>query len=170
MAEKEPWDKEIYKAMREDSERRRSGGKGKKQGSNKSLTSRALTFTVVTMFLLVGFMIAFILWNNQTQQSGGFAQETSENKVEQNGEQQAEQNTGEVKPEESTTVPSETTEDSSAEEGATYTIVAGDDPSKIAAKTGVDWSVIARLNNISATGYNADGSAISPGQVLKLRE
>lgn len=74
-----------------------------------------------------------------------------------------------MKPEESTVAPPPTTEESSTEEGGTYVIVAGDDPSKISAKTGVAWSVIASLNNISATGYNADGSPISPGQVLKLK-
>ena len=165
MAEKEPWDKEIYKAMKADSEKRRSGSTSRKKQNNKSLTSRALTFTVVTMFLLVGFMIAFILWNN----SGGFAQENPEKTVEQTTEEQTEQTTEEVKPEESTVAPPPTTEESSTEEGATYVIVAGDDPSKISAKTGVAWSVIASLNNISATGYNADGSPISPGQVLKLK-
>jgi LysM repeat protein len=169
VAEKEPWDKEIYKAMKADSEKRRSGSTPRKKQNNKLLTSRALTFTVVTMFLLVGFMIAFILWNNQTQHSGGFAQENPEKTVEQTTEEQTEQTTEEVKPEESTVAPPPTTEESSTEEGATYVIVAGDDPSKISAKTGVAWSVIASLNNISATGYNADGSPISPGQVLKLK-
>lgn len=169
MAEKEPWDKKIYNAMREESEMSRSGGKGKAKATNKkSLTSRALTFTLVTVFLLVGFMIAFILWNNQTQHSGGFAQENSEKKVEYTTEQQTEQIT-EEKTAESTPVPPVPTEESSTEAGSTYTIVAGDDPSTIAAKTGISWSVIAGLNNISATGYNADGSPISPGQVLKLK-
>ena len=49
MAEKEPWDKEIYKAMKADSEKVVRAASQEKH-NNKSLTSRALTFTVVTMF------------------------------------------------------------------------------------------------------------------------
>jgi LysM repeat protein len=47
--------------------------------------------------------------------------------------------------------------------------VTGDYPSTIASKTGLSWDKIASLNNISADGYNADGSAIHAGQVLKLK-
>ncbi|MCU5753617.1 LysM peptidoglycan-binding domain-containing protein [Lactococcus lactis] len=50
-----------------------------------------------------------------------------------------------------------------------YTIVTGDYPSTIAAKTGIPWATIASLNGITEDGYNADGSAIHAGQVLKLK-
>lgn len=58
---------------------------------------------------------------------------------------------------------------SSVESGTTYTIATGDYPSTIAAKTGIPWATIASLNGITADGYNADGSAIHAGQVLKLK-
>ncbi|XJU40763.1 LysM peptidoglycan-binding domain-containing protein [Lactococcus cremoris subsp. cremoris HP] len=69
----------------------------------------------------------------------------------------------------SSTAASSSSSSSEAADTYTYTIATGDYPSTIAAKTGIPWATIASLNGISADGYNADGSAIHAGQILKLK-
>ena len=171
MSTKEPWNNEIYRAMKEESTEKKRHGRGKDE-SKRPLTTRFLTFLVVLMFILVGFAITFILWNNQVRNAKSIAKSFHQT----SSVAKTVQSTSQATPSSSsssseTSVSSSTTASSSSsqESESTYTIAAGDYPSTIAAKTGVPWATIASLNGISEDGYNADGSAIHAGQVLKLK-
>ncbi|MFC4652061.1 SAG1386/EF1546 family surface-associated protein [Lactococcus nasutitermitis] len=165
MATKGPWDNEIYKAMREEPNDLKRESRKKSQ-NKKPLSTRFLTFLVIVLFLFVFVALGFVLWNSQAQNNASivhsFHSETSVSSSAKSTISTAQSSSSSVSQ-------SSTSTSSSAATGATYTIVAGDTPSAIASKTGVPWEQIASLNNISAEGYNADGSAISPGQVLKLK-
>ncbi|RZI48913.1 SAG1386/EF1546 family surface-associated protein [Lactococcus kimchii] len=176
MATKEPWNNEIYKAMKEDPEELKRQARAR-DTEKRPLTTRFLTFLVVLMFIIVGFAIAFILWNSQRQNNESIAKSFHQSSSTQTTAATSSTSTAssEATTESSSTPAtqsssSSTPSSSSAEaSGTTYTITAGDYPSTIAAKTGIPWETIASLNNISADGYNADGSAIHAGQVLKLK-
>ena len=153
MSTKEPWNNEIYRAMKEESTEMKRHDRGRDE-SKRPLTTRFLTFLVILMFILVGLAIGFILWNNQVRNTASIAKSFH-------------QSSEATPPASSSTVASSSS--SSVESGTTYTIATGDYPSTIAAKTGIPWATIASLNGITADGYNADGSAIHAGQVLKLK-
>ena len=72
MSTKEPWNNEIYRAMKEESTEMKRHDRGKEE-SKRPLTTRFLTFLVVLMFILVGFAIGFILWNNQVRNTASIA-------------------------------------------------------------------------------------------------
>lgn len=174
MGTKEPWNNEIYQAMKENPEDLNRKERTKNQ-SKKPLTTRFLTFLVILMFVLIGLGLTFVLWNSALQGSkpvsafnNGSTSSSVTSKASASSSSSA-QSTDSTSTSTSTSTSSATSSSSSAATGSTYTIVAGDTPTKIAAKTGVSWSVIASLNNISAAGYNSDGSAIYAGQVIKLK-
>ena len=188
MATKEPWNNEIYEAMKENPADLNRKSRTKNEIENKRpLTTRFLTFLVVLMFIIVGCAIVFILWNSASQSkpisafnNGSSAKSSAQTSQTHSSASQASSASSASSSEtsssassssssEQTSSSSTSTSSSSAAAGSTYTIVSGDTPSAIASKTGVSWSTIASLNNISASGYNADGSAIYAGQVLKLK-
>lgn len=169
MSTKEPWNNEIYRAMKEESTEKKRHDRGKEE-SKRPLTTRFLTFLVVLMFILVGFAIGFILWNNQVRNTASIAKsfhQSSVSKSEQSTSQTPASSSTEASTPASSTAASSSS--SSSEAADTYTIATGDYPSTIAAKTGIPWATIASLNGITTDGYNADGSAIHAGQVLKLK-
>lgn len=176
MATKEPWNNEIYRAMKEEPTELKRKVRTKDE-HKRPLTTRFLTFLVALMFIIVGFAIVFILWNSQNQSNEAIAKNFHQSSSTSTAATQSSSSTPASSS--SSTVTSQTeasssstpasSSSSSAEAGTTYTIVAGDYPSTIAAKTGLSWDQIASLNNISSDGYNADGSAIHAGQVLKLK-
>ncbi|MCT0488217.1 SAG1386/EF1546 family surface-associated protein [Lactococcus cremoris] len=172
MSTKEPWNNEIYRAMKEESTEMKRHDRGKEE-SKRPLTTRFLTFLVVLMFILVGFAIGFILWNNQVRNTASIAKsfhQSSASKSEQASSQvPASSSTEASTPASSSTAASSSSSSSEAADTYTYTIATGDYPSTIAAKTGIPWATIASLNGISADGYNADGSAIHAGQIFKLK-
>ena len=172
MSTKEPWNNEIYRAMKEESTEMKRHDRGKEE-SKRPLTTRFLTFLVVLMFILVGFAIGFILWNNQGRNTASIAKsfhQSSASKSEQASSQvPASSSTEASTPASSSTAASSSSSSSEAADTYTYTIATGDYPSTIAAKTGIPWATIASLNGITADGYNADGSAIHAGQVLRLK-
>ncbi len=171
MATKEPWNNEIYQAMRENPDELKRQTRAKNE-NKRPLTTRFLTFLVVVMVILIGSGIAFILWNNQQSNnksvSTSFASSAS-SAVKSSVSSTVVSSSTATSQTSTASTSSSSTSSSSAAAGSTYTIVAGDTPNAIASKTGLSWSQIASLNNISASGYNADGSAIYPGQVLKLK-
>lgn len=168
MATKEPWNNEIYKAMKEEPENLNRHDRTESE-RKKPLTTVFLTFLVVLMFVLVAVAIAFILWNSARQNSkaiSAFNSGSTSSSIQKSSASQA----SNASTSSSSSSSSSTSESSSsAAQGSSYTIVSGDTPSKIEQKTGVSWSVIASLNNITSSGYNADGSAIYAGQVIKLK-
>lgn len=72
MSTKEPWNNEIYRAMKEESTEMKRHDRGRDE-SKRPLTTRFLTFLVILMFILVGLAIGFILWNNQVQNTASIA-------------------------------------------------------------------------------------------------
>ncbi|MDM5146017.1 hypothetical protein ICE98_03154 [Lactococcus lactis] len=172
MSTKEPWNNEIYRAMKEESTEMKRHDRGRDE-SKRPLTTRFLTFLVILMFILVGLAIGFILWNNQVRNTASIAKsfhQSSASKSEQASSQvTASSSTEATPPASSSTAASSSSSSSEAADTYTYTIATGDYPSTIAAKTGIPWATIASLNGITADGYNADGSAIHAGQVLKLK-
>ncbi|KZK08316.1 MULTISPECIES: SAG1386/EF1546 family surface-associated protein [Lactococcus] len=172
MSTKEPWNNEIYRAMKEESTEMKRHDRGKEE-SKRPLTTRFLTFLVVLMFILVGLAIGFILWNNQVRNTASIAksfhQSSALSKSKQSTSQTASSSSTEASTPASSSTATSSSSSSSSETGTTYTIATGDYPSTIAAKTGIPWATIASLNGITADGYNADGSAIHAGQVLKLK-
>lgn len=165
MATKEPWNNEIYKAMKEEPENLNRHDRTESE-RKKPLTTVFLTFLVVLMFVLVAVAIAFILWNSARQNSkaiSAFNSGSTSSSIQKSSASQASNAST------SSSLSSTSESSSSAAQGSSYTIVSGDTPSKIEQKTGVSWSVIASLNNITSSGYNADGSAIYAGQVIKLK-
>lgn len=59
MSTKEPWNNEIYRAMKEESTEMKRHDRGRDE-SKRPLTTRFLTFLVILMFILVGLAIGFI--------------------------------------------------------------------------------------------------------------
>lgn len=176
MATKEPWNNEIYRAMKEEPTELKRKVRTKDE-HKRPLTTRFLTFLVALMFIIVGFAIVFILWNSQNQSNEAIAKNFHQSSSTSTAATQSSSSTPASSSPSTATSQTEasssstpaSSSSSSAEAGTTYTIVAGDYPSTIAAKTGLSWDQIASLNNISSDGYNADGSAIHAGQVLKLK-
>lgn len=176
MATKEPWNNEIYRAMKEEHTELKRKVRTKDE-HKRPLTTRFLTFLVALMFIIVGFAIVFILWNSQNQSNEAIAKNFHQSSSTSTAATQSSSSTPSSSSSSTATSQTEasssstpaSSSSSSAEAGTTYTIVAGDYPSTIAAKTGLSWDQIASLNNISSDGYNADGSAIHAGQVLKLK-
>ncbi|MGF2993556.1 SAG1386/EF1546 family surface-associated protein [Lactococcus lactis] len=172
MSTKEPWNNEIYRAMKEESTEMKRHDRGRDE-SKRPLTTRFLTFLVILMFILVGLAIGFILWNNQVRNTASIAksfhQSSSVAKTKESTSQAAASSSTEATPPASSSSTVASSSSSSVESGTTYTIATGDYPSTIAAKTGIPWATIASLNGITEDGYNADGSAIHAGQVLKLK-
>lgn len=176
MATKEPWNNEIYRAMKEEPTELKRKVRTKDE-HKRPLTTRFLTFLVALMFIIVGFAIVFILWNSQNQSNEAIAKNFHQSSSTSTAATQSSSSTPSSSSSSTATSQTEasssstpaSSSSSSAEAGTTYTIVAGDYPSTIAAKTGLSWDQIASLNNISSDGYNADGSAIHAGQVLKLK-
>ena len=171
MATKEPWNNEIYKAMKEEPENlnRHDRTEGERK---KPLTTVFLTFLVVIMFVLVAVASAFILGNSARQNSkaiSAFNSGSTSSSIQKSSASQASNASTSSSLSSSSSSSSTSESSSSAAQGSSYTIVSGDTPSKIEQKTGVSWSVIASLNNITSSGYNADGSAIYAGQVIKLK-
>ncbi|WP_374285188.1 SAG1386/EF1546 family surface-associated protein [Lactococcus sp.] len=173
MATKEPWNNEIYKAMREEPEDYNRQSRTKNE-EKKPFSTVFLTILVVIMFVLITLALAFVLWNSAIQNSKSIT--SSFNNGSSSAAQQSTAASSSAATSSSSSVASSTSSSSqtqssssSAAAGTTYTIKSGDTPSKIAAETGVSWSVIASLNNITTSGYNADGSAIYAGQVIKLK-
>lgn len=160
MPTKEPWNNEIYQAMRET-----DGKKRVDRENQKPLSTRFLTFLVVLMFILVGLVIAFLLYNNQVDNNesvGNFYQQSSSSSS-------SEKKTSTSS---SSTPSSSSTASSSAAGAETYTIIAGDYPSAIASKTGLTWEKIVQLNptlDPNNPGYYKDGSQLTEGQKLKLK-
>ena len=72
MSTKEPWNNEIYRAMKEESTEMKRHDRGRDE-SKRPLTTRFLTFLVILMFILVGLAIGFILWNNQVRNTASIA-------------------------------------------------------------------------------------------------
>lgn len=161
MATKDPWNNELYKAMREDPNNLKRQTRERNE-SKKPLTTRFLTFILAVMFVMLGIALVFIFYNNQRLSNKAISTFASSKA---STTQLASSSTTSQS---STTQTSQSSTNSTAS-GSTYTIVSGDTPNTISTKTGVAWSTIANLNNISASGYNSDGSAIYPGQVLKLK-
>lgn len=170
MSTKEPWNNEIYRAMREEPTEMKRQVRIKDE-NKRPLTTRFLTFLVVLMFIIVGLAIGFILWNSQVQSNASIAKNFHQASVSQKETAKSSDKTSASSSATTNTSVSSTStaSSSSVAAGSTYTVVAGDYPSTIATKTGIAWETIASLNNISADGYNADGSAIHAGQVLKLK-
>ena len=66
MSTKEPWNNEIYRAMKEESTEMKRHDRGRDE-SKRPLTTRFLTFLVILMFFLVGLAIGFFLFNNHVR-------------------------------------------------------------------------------------------------------
>ncbi|GBG97420.1 SAG1386/EF1546 family surface-associated protein [Lactococcus termiticola] len=164
----DPLENEIYRAMRRDREKQKAKSHPqKKKPEQKPKTNKVLTFLLVIFFVILGLVLAFFFWNNRTinnqQLDNSFAGVEQSSSVSQSASASSDATSAE-----SSTAASSSSS-SSSEAGATYTVVAGDFPNQIASKTGVPWTTIMALNNVSATGYNADGTSLYPGQVLKLK-
>ncbi|MCT3092993.1 LysM peptidoglycan-binding domain-containing protein [Lactococcus lactis] len=168
MSTKEPWNNEVYSAMKEELAEMKEHGRAKHESDSK-LMVRFLTILVVLIFILA---IGFILWNNQVRNivsaTKNSRQSSSVVKAEKSSSQaKVASSTESNKLVNTSTIASVSS--SIQESWTTYKIRMGDYPSTIAAKTGVPWTKIARLNGITEAGYNADGSPIHAGQVLKLK-
>ncbi|MCT1184731.1 LysM domain-containing protein [Lactococcus lactis] len=153
MSTKEPWDNEIYSVMKKELTEMKGYDRGKYE-SKLPVTARSLTILVILIFIPA---IGFILWNNQARNTSSIAnssrQSSSLAKTEKSSSQATAASSSNV----------------IQESWTTYKIAIGDYPSTIAAKTGVSWATIASLNGITEAGYNADGSPIHAGQLLKLK-
>ncbi|WP_349651531.1 SAG1386/EF1546 family surface-associated protein [Lactococcus lactis] len=165
MSTKESWNNEFYSAMKEEFTEMKGQGRGK-HGSKRPLMVRSLTIIVTLIFILA---IGFILWNNQASSIvKSSRQSSSVARVEKTSRQpKAASSIESNKPVNISTVASSSS--SIQESWTTYKVSIGDYPSTIAAKTGVPWTTIACLNGITEAGYNADGSPVHAGQVLKLK-
>lgn len=167
MPTKEPWNNEIYQAMKET-----DGYTRKERTDNenkKPLSTRFLTFLVVLMFILVGLVIAFLLYNNQIESNDSIKSFYQEKKSSSSSVKASSSST--VTSSSKTSTSSSSTSSSEPKE-ATYTVAAGDYPAAIASKTGLTWEQIVKLNptlNPDSPGYYKDGSQLTEGQVLKLK-
>jgi cytoskeletal protein RodZ len=162
LANKEQWDNEVYHAMRDDERKQRQENHPSKK---QPITTRALTFTVILMFIIVSVAIVFTLWNNQTQNTAGFATGTSTADTASIASSAVLSSESSA----SSTSSSTSSSSSSADVAATYTVVQGDYPELIAEKTGVSWTTIMSLNNVNAKGYYNTGAPMMAGDTLKLK-
>ncbi len=128
MSTKEPWNNEIYRAMKEESTEMKRHDRGRDE-SKRPLTTRFLTFLVILMFILVGLAIGFILWNNQVQNTASIAksfhQSSSVVKTEESTSQAAASSSTEATPPASSSSTVASSSSSSVESGTTYTIATG---------------------------------------------
>lgn len=168
MSTKEPWDNEIYSVMKKELTEMKGYDRGKYE-SKLPVTARSLTILVILIFIPA---IGFILWNNQARNTSSIANSSRQSLSLAKTEKSSSQATAASSIEPSAPVRIDTAASSSnviQESWTTYKIAIGDYPSTIAAKTGVSWATIASLNGITEAGYNADGSPIHAGQLLKLK-
>ncbi|WEV60257.1 LysM peptidoglycan-binding domain-containing protein [Streptococcaceae bacterium ESL0729] len=183
---KEPWNKKVYQNDKE--ERGQRGGKGAKTGSKKTASTRFLTFLVIGLFMIIGIIIATLLWSNQVTDNSKISNSfyTSDSSELVASSQQAPSTTVESsqapaeEPQASSTAESQatpssaqpaestdtevTSSSSEVASGNTTEVVAGEGINQIAARTGVPASQIAAAN-----GMTVDSWFAYPGQVIKLK-
>lgn len=164
---RDQWNSEIYQAMQDEEKKTRKQSYTDDGLAKRPITTVFLTFLVIVMFIIIGGVIAFFLWNNRINSTDSigtsFYSSTATSKSSAVSESQSSTPSSEVAASSSSSSSSDSPE-------STYTIQAGDFPSTIAGKTGVSWSQIAGLNNLTEDGYDkSTGAAITPGLVLKLK-
>ncbi|MFV0555510.1 MAG: SAG1386/EF1546 family surface-associated protein [Lactovum sp.] len=143
-----------------------SDKKIKKSGTGSTVF---LTFLVAIMFAIIGAAIIFTLWNSRkpnlkTVESNFYSSGRSVSSVSSSSSSEKSENS-----ESESSESGSSTSESSAAEGNTYTVIAGDYPSLIADKAGVSWEEIVTLNptlDAANPGYYKDGSQLTAGQTL----